>query len=62
MWFAYLQRKGLVRPDGYLVEQPPSLFAAEPIEPAPVAEQAKSDSPSEPIEKSKSFRDDPTAG
>jgi len=23
MWFAYLQRKGLITPDGYLIEQPP---------------------------------------
>ena len=22
MWFAYLERKGLITPDGYLVEQP----------------------------------------
>lgn len=25
MWFAYLQRKGLITPDGYLVEEPPFL-------------------------------------
>jgi hypothetical protein len=30
MWFAYLQRKGLITPDGYLVEEPPSLYVAEP--------------------------------
>ena len=32
MWFAYLQRKGLITPDGYLVEQPPSLL--DPVETA----------------------------
>jgi hypothetical protein len=35
MWFAYLQRKGLITPDGYLVEEPPSLFG--PAETAPAA-------------------------
>ena len=28
MWFAYLRRKGLITPDGYLVEEPPSLFGS----------------------------------
>ena len=36
MWFAYLERKGLITPDGYLMEQPPSVFAGEPLEPAPL--------------------------
>jgi len=61
MWFAYLQRKGLITPDGYLVEQPPSVFAAEAVEPAAVPEEAKADSPPEPAEKEKLARDDQTA-
>jgi hypothetical protein len=39
MWFAYLKRKGLITPDGYLVEPPPSVFMAEPSEPAPQDEK-----------------------
>jgi hypothetical protein len=61
MWFAYLQRKGLITPDGYLVEPPPSLFAAEPAEPAPVAEEVTQETPPEPAEKNKFSCDDPTA-
>ena len=34
MWFAYLKQKGLITPEGYLVEPPPSVFAADPPEPA----------------------------
>jgi hypothetical protein len=62
MWFAYLQRKGLITPDGYLVEQPPSLFAAEPIEPAPASEEVKQETPSETAKEDKFSCDDPTAG
>jgi hypothetical protein len=62
MWFAYLQRKGLITPDGYLVEQPPSLFAAETVEPAPAPEQVKQEAPSEPAKENKFSCDDPTAG
>ena len=32
MWFAYLKSKGLITPDGYLVEPPPSVFAVDPLE------------------------------
>ena len=41
MWFAYLQRKGLITPDGYLIEQPPSLL--DPVEtgPAPASEEKR---------------------
>jgi hypothetical protein len=35
MWFAYLKRKGLITEDGYLVEPPPPVFMAEPLESAP---------------------------
>ncbi|HKM87792.1 MAG TPA: hypothetical protein VJX48_04240 [Xanthobacteraceae bacterium] len=61
MWVAYLQRKGLITPDGYLVEQPPSVFAAEPLEPAPVAAEVKEETPPETPEKSKFSGDDPAA-
>jgi len=63
MWFAYLQRKGLITADGYLVEQPPSVLAAEPIgpiEPAPA--EVKRETQPEPAEKNKFSCDDPTAG
>ena len=56
MWFAYLQRKGLITPDGYLVEQPPSL--ADPVEtvPAPAsAGKSPSRTPSEPADKTAAF-------
>jgi len=62
MWFAYLQRKGLITPDGYLVEEPPLLFAAEPAEPAPESkkEGATNEPADEPAEKNKFSCDDPT--
>jgi hypothetical protein len=53
MWFAYLQRKGLITPDGYLVEPPPSVFAAEPAEPAPAQEENKEKNASESADKNK---------
>jgi hypothetical protein len=62
MWFAYLQRKGLITPDGYLVEQPPSRFGAEPVEPTPVPEEVKREAPPAPAEKDKLSSDDSTAG
>jgi hypothetical protein len=62
MWFAYLQRKGLITPDGYLVEQPPSVFAAEPVESTPVGEEVKQKTQPEPAEANKFSCDDPTTG
>jgi hypothetical protein len=63
MWFAYLQRKGLITPEGYLVEEPP--FVAGVIEPPPaqVAEKAETtdQSASEATNKSAFSCDDPTA-
>jgi hypothetical protein len=64
MWFAYLQRKGLIAPDGYLVEPPPSL--ADPVEtvPAPASASAEKPEPpaSEPADKTNTFScDDPAA-
>ena len=66
LWFAYLQRRGLITPEGYLVEQPP--FLADPIEsePAQAAAQAqaekKPDSATAPAEKSEFSCDDPKVG
>jgi hypothetical protein len=59
MWFAYLQRKGLISEDGYVVEEPPSLFG--PVETAPAAEENKDDAASKPADKSSFSCDDPTA-
>jgi len=59
MWFAYLQRKGLITPDGYLVEEPPSLLA--PIETGPAPEAQPEKNASEPADKSGFSCDDPTA-
>jgi hypothetical protein len=63
MWFAYLQRKGLITPDGYLVEPPPSL--TDPVEtvPAPTAAAEKPEPlASEPADKPNNFScDDPAA-
>jgi hypothetical protein len=59
MWFAYLRRKGLITPDGYLVEEPPSLL--DPVETAPLPEQKKDENAGKPTDPSSLSRDDPTA-
>ena len=61
MWFAYLERKGLLTPDGYPVEQAPSMFTSEPLEPAPVAAEIKEQTSPETAEKSSFSDDDPAA-
>ena len=62
MWFAYLRRKGLITPEGYLVEDPPSLMG--PIEqPATEDEkqnEKKAEPASKPAEQSNFSADDPT--
>ena len=60
LWFAYLQKRGLISPEGYLVEPPP--FVAEPIESAPAREEKKQDSAPAPEEQSEFSWDDPKAG
>ena len=61
MWFAYLQRKGLITPDGYLVEEPP--FLAGPIELSPALEEKKKEENArDPAQKDLFSCDDPTAG
>ena len=56
MWFAYLRRKGLITPEGYLVEEPLSL--AGPID-QPAVQDKKEESASKPAEKSNFSSDDP---
>lgn len=60
MWFAYLRRRGLITPDGQFVEEPPSLFVAEPAEPAPPQAENKDQSPRESADGNKLSGDDPT--
>lgn len=60
MWFAYLQRRGLIRPDGRFVEEPP--FVAGLVELPPTQEDKKEESAAEPADKSKFSCDDPKAG
>jgi len=60
MWFAYLQRKGLITPDGYLVEEPP--FLAGPIEPSAAQEEKKEENAGDPNQKDLFSCDDPKAG
>jgi hypothetical protein len=59
MWFAYLQRKGLITPDGYLVEEPPLFGLAEPTSVA--ADEKKDDNAGKLTDKSGFSCDDPTA-
>jgi len=63
MWLAYLQRRGLITPDGRFVEPPPFLADANepPVEPQPEQEK-QSDSASELADKGKFSCDDSTAG
>ena len=61
MWFAYLQRKGLITPDGYLSEQPPSLVDPVETAPAPASEQMAELNAKEPADKSGFSCDDPAA-
>ncbi len=59
LWFAYLQRRGLITPDGYLVEEPP--FLAGQVEPSPTHEVKKEESAPESAGNNKLSCDDPTA-
>ena len=60
LWLAYLRRRGLITPDGYLVEQPPSLI--DPIEPAPPQAKSKTDNMLDPAQKDLFASDDPANG
>jgi hypothetical protein len=61
MWFAYLQRKGLITPDGYLVEQPPSLLDPVQSDAAPTSEQEPQQNAEQRTDKSGFSCDDPAA-
>ena len=61
LWFAYLQKRGLITPEGFLVEQPPFLADATDTPPAEQDEK-KDESESLPADNSKFSCDDPTAG
>jgi hypothetical protein len=50
-----LERKGLITPDDYLMEQQPSAFASEPS----VAAGVKEETPVEPADKTTFSGDDP---
>jgi hypothetical protein len=76
LWLAYLQRRGLITPDGYLVEPPPFLadagetqeaqaelpFPADAAEAGPGQADNKDDSASKPAGDGKFSCDDPQAG
>jgi hypothetical protein len=57
MWFAYLRRKGLITPDGFLVEEPPSL--AGPADQPPAQGGNKEENAGKLAEKSSFSSDDP---
>ena len=60
LWLAYLRRRGLITPDGYLVEQPPSLI--DPIEPALPQVEKKTENAPDPAQKDLFSCDDPSNG
>ncbi len=60
LWFAYLRGRGLITPDGYLVERPPSLI--DPIEPEPPQVEKKTENAPDPAQKDLFPRDDPSNG
>ena len=60
MWFAYLQRKGLIT-NGYLVEQPPSLLDPVQSDAAPTSEQEPQQNAEQRTDKSGFSCDDPAA-
>lgn len=62
LWFAYLQRRGLITTDGVPVERTPSLLAADPMEPSPMPDREKQKSALEPADVKTFAGDDPAAG
>jgi hypothetical protein len=63
LWLAYLQRRGLITPEGYLVEQPPFLAdAGEPQPAQPAGEGGRTDSSGADTNANKITGDDPKAG
>ena len=60
LWLAYLKRRGLITPDGYLVEQPP--FLADAGEPHPAQPAGKDEAQASVADTNKVSGDDPKAG
>jgi hypothetical protein len=60
LWLAYLKRRGLITPDGYLVEQPP--FLADAGEPQPAQPADKDEAPASVADTNKASGGDPKAG
>lgn len=60
MWFAYLRSKGLITPDGYLVENPPLLTGE--VEASSLQDKSKEDSFRDPAQKDLFSSDDSTTG
>lgn len=60
LWLAYLQKRGLITPDGYLVEQPPFLADAGEAQPAQPA--GKDEAAAGVVHTNKASGDDPKAG
>jgi hypothetical protein len=60
LWFAYLQQRGLITPDGYLVEQPPFLAGAA-AQTLPKESKNQKSAP-DPAQKDLFSSDDPAAG
>jgi hypothetical protein len=60
LWLAYLQKRGLITPDGYLTEQPP--FLADAGEPQPAEPASTGEAPAGVADSTKVSGDDPKAG
>jgi hypothetical protein len=60
LWLAYLQKRGLIMPDGYLTEQPP--FLADAGEPQPGEQAGTNETPASVADSNKVSSDDPKAG
>jgi hypothetical protein len=64
LWLAYLQKRGLITPDGYLTEQPPFLAdGGEPqTEPQPAEQAGADETPASAADSNKISGGDPKAG
>jgi hypothetical protein len=60
LWLAYLQKRGLITPDGYLTEQPP--FLADAGEPQLAEPAGADDTPAAAADSNKTSDDEPKAG
>jgi hypothetical protein len=60
LWLAYLRQRGLITPDGYFVEQPPSLI--DPIESTQPQAEKKTENVPDPAQKDLFSCDDPSNG